>query len=153
MTTCVSQTPPSDRYRMGADTVPGHRVVISMSSRSGPLIAARLIEHGNDVFRRYIGLDVMHAVQDVATVSAEDVNNPPDLPADLVGAAEGQHLLRIDGPPEGQAVAVVGLQALRVHAAGVDLDGIDAVDADVDEVVEQRRDGAATVQLQLGLGA
>ena len=134
MTTCVSQTPPSDRYRMGADTVPGHRVVISMSSRSGPLIAARLIEHGNDVFRRYIGLDVMHAVQDVATVSAEDVNNPPDLPADLVGTAEGQHFLSIDSSPESETAPEFLLQSFWFHAGCIDLYWIDRVNSQVNHI-------------------
>ena len=92
----------------------------------------------------------MDAVEDEAAFAGHAIDHASDLASHLLWIAEGENLLAIDPAPESHAAAECLFQVLRLHALRGNLHGIDRIDADVDQVFDQGRDGAAAVQQHLG---
>jgi len=83
---------------------------------------------------------------DVAAVLAQDPDALLDLAGELLVAAAGQQALLVDGAPEAELVADEVLELLRAVSGNAGLDGVEDLDAHLDEVVQDRLDGAVAVE-------
>ncbi len=87
----------------------------------------------------------MHAVEHVASAPPQAVDHAADFRADLVRRSLGQHVLGVDAAPKCHAVTEAFLEHGGLHIGGGDLDRIESVDADIDQILDERRRRAATV--------
>ena len=105
------------------------------------------LEEGQDVFGGCLGLDVVDRVEHEPAVLVEHPDPLGHLGADLLRRAKGQGFLGVDAPaPEDEPAAKAGLECGGVHACRGALDGVEDVDARVDEIFEKRRHGSAGVE-------
>ena len=121
-------------------TRPSRSVLQRIASESHSLVVER-----DDVLRRHVGLDVVHVVDHVAAAGPEVRDAPSHLGADVVRRALRHHRLRVDRAPEAEPVAESGLQRRGVHVRRRHLDGVQHVDADLDQIVDQLDDRTAGV--------
>ena len=70
------------------------------------------VEHGHNVFRRHLKLDVVHASQRIAALFAEDVDAAFGFGFDFGRRLVGQDFLGVNAPPESQTVAELTLEAV-----------------------------------------
>ena len=117
------------------------------------LVSAELVgrvEHGKDVFRRDVGLDVVDLVEHVTAVGAEGRDPLLDVLADFLRRGTAQDGLGIAAAaPEDQAVAELALEPGRLHVGGRGLHRVENVDPRLDEMRQQVVDRAARVQKDL----
>ncbi len=89
----------------------------------------------------------MYLGENIPAAPAEDFHVPRDLFLHLLRRAVGEHLLGVDpASPEDDLPAELPLQPLRIHSFRRDLNRVERVDADFDEVRDERMDGSAGVQ-------
>jgi hypothetical protein len=111
------------------------------------------VKEGHDVFGGYAGLDVVDIVEDESAIGFEGDDTVSDCVADFMRRGEGQDVLGVDAaPPEDDFIAEAAFEFGRVHAAGGDLDGVEDIDAVVDQLGDVFDAAAAGVVPDLGGG-
>ena len=65
--------------------------------------------HGDDVFGRNVGLEVVDSAQHVTAVVVEVVEAAAHLFADVFGGPQRKYSLRVYGAPEGEIAAELAL--------------------------------------------
>jgi len=100
-------------------------------------------DKGEDVFEGDVTFDVVGGGEDVATGLAEG-EEMAGFVANFLRSGEGEGALGGEAAEEDEAGAVAGEEFVDVHDFG--LEGVEAVDAAVDEVIEEFVDVAAGVE-------
>jgi len=107
------------------------------------------IEHSADLIGGDVGLDDVDLVEDEASARSKDPNAVPDVLSNLLRRLEAEDVLRVAASaPKDDAAAVLVLQFGRIHAVGRSLDGVENIDAAVNEVFDEWFHGPATVQVE-----
>ena len=88
---------------------------------------------------------MVRAAEHEAAVLAERVDEPHDLVSHVVDGAAREDLQDVHASVEGEPVAEVVLQALRLHSLRVRLDRIEQVDTELDQLRDERVDRAVAV--------
>ena len=106
------------------------------------------VVEGEDVGRGHVGLQDVARTDHVA-VGTERFDHLSHFSGHFFGRAAWQEVLGVDGTMEGDSGSETLLEQCRVHVLGSDLEGIEHIDAKVDESVDQRHDRAAGVEHDL----
>jgi len=106
-----------------------------------------LLKHGDDVFRRHTGHDVMNLLEDVTTPGSKGSDIATGVFPYLFWSSKGKHPLGITSPtPEDYVFSEFPLQFFRLHVSGGNLNRLDHVKTRFDEVRKELIDTPATVE-------
>ena len=102
--------------------------------------------HGEDVVVGRLRRDRVRRGQDVAAaVRGHALDQPRSGAAHLVSRARGQHALRVHPAHECQSITELPLEFQRIHPRTVTLDRVEHIQADLDQVADDRAQCAAAV--------
>ena len=108
------------------------------------------LQHGADVLRRHVGLDVVNGCEHEASARREIVDAALHFVLDLIDGAARQNPLSVDpAAPEAELGSEFPLELLCIHVGGADLYGVEGVDPGVYQVGDQGANAAAGVQQEL----
>ena len=127
-------------------------VALGLIEKSIPAYIIRRIEHGNNILRRHVGLDVVYLIEDISAAGREELHPFLHMGAHFVRRRCRQHTLRVAAPaPEYDLVAEFLFQTRRLHIGGGGLHWIEDIDAGLNEMRDQVIHRSAAMQEGLHL--